>query len=401
MSKFDLNNGADFARVTLSDTENILAQFYPGQSPNAWSILEGSYNGILFHVFQSSSEYQAGLGSIQDAGGRRKVKYSFPYRDGQTTDDLGRKPYSYSMDLIIHGIRYMKGLGALLLEFNKPTPGILVHPVMGKIEVAIEDWTITHSSESRNAAALHVVFTEHNFTIGSISDSGQSATLKSALSKAINGFQKIQSAIIAVQGAVAFSQQLKNTISDSLERFQSNFASILSSINVSFNKAGSTDIPTLLPVNEGGLREPNGSLASDTFPVAGPLSDVPTTQLTSTTVAAVAATEITKQVVAERVRVASTIQLMLSQGEGSLPLHDAILSLRETLILMQDALEAGVASSQAQIVQYVVPRLMSLREIAFENGLPVGRYGEIAILNPSLESVNYVPKGTSLQVPIS
>lgn len=400
MSKFDLNNAADFARVTLSDTAAILQQFYPGENPDQWSILEGSYNGVLFHVFQSNSEYQAALSSVQDSGGRRKVRYSFPYKDGQTTDDLGRKPETYTMDVCIHGVRYLQGVAALLREFNKPTPGILVHPVMGRIQVAVDSWDITHSPEARNAAVIRITFIEHNFTIGTVSELKQK-TLKSALAQALDGFQKIEAAIIAVQANVKFAQSLKNSISTALTNFNAGYAVILSQINVSFNKAGSADIPTLLPVNEGGLQNQNGSLASNTFPVAGPLASVPASELSSSTTAAVAASELTKSAVALRDELSATIRLMLSQGEDSLPMHDSIVGLRETLILMQTALEAGVASSQAQIVQYVLPRVMSLREVAFENGLPVNRYGDIAILNPALESVNEIPAGTSLQVPIS
>ena len=135
MSRFDLGSSADFSRLTQQSLGSV-SQLIDGRDPGLWDLLEGSYNGVLFHVFRSKVDWQGALSQIQDAGGRRKVKYQYPYRDGQTTDDLGRKPGSFTMEIVIHGLRYMRGLAALEREFDKPTPGTLIHPIRGQMTVA-------------------------------------------------------------------------------------------------------------------------------------------------------------------------------------------------------------------------------------------------------------------------
>ena len=397
MSKFDLSQGPDFARVTMQNAAAALLQFYPGQNPALWNIQEASYNGVLFHVFTSKTSYSAGLASAHDSGGRRKVKYAFPYVDGQTTDDLGRKGNTYNMDLIIHGPRYLNGLALLLAQFNLPTPGILVHPVMGRIQVAIEDYELTHQNDSRNAVAMKVTFAEHNYSIGTLTINNKQ-NVKSALATALGAFQTISTAITNVEGAVKFAQGVKKTITGLFGVYSATYAIVLTNINLSFNKSGSQDIPTLLPVNQGGLLNPDGTLSSNNYPVGGTLSSVPPT-IFSTTSSAVAANNISKQVNLAYSQAGTAISAIEAQGVNALQLHDTVVSIRQTLVLLQAAFDAGIASSQVIVTQYITPRLMSIREVAFANDLSPNDYGNIVILNQGLLSVNYIPQGTQIQIP--
>ena len=86
MSKLDLNKPLDFARATMGDLGAVL-QTFTGQDAGDWDIQEASYNNVVFHVFASKQIYNGAISQINDSGGRRKVKYQFPYQDGQTTDD--------------------------------------------------------------------------------------------------------------------------------------------------------------------------------------------------------------------------------------------------------------------------------------------------------------------------
>ncbi len=86
---------------------------------------------------------------------------------------------------------------------------------------------------------------------------------------------------------------------------------------------------------------------------------------------------------------------------GSLELFDTNLDLKQTAVQMQDVLEKGIASSQAQIIDYTTPQEMSIREVAFANGLSVQRVQDIDLLNPDLLSVNFIAKGTQVKVPVS
>jgi hypothetical protein len=406
MSRFDLNNAADFAKVVLSDASNILS-ILDGQTPSQWDIFEGSYNGVLFHIFQSKTSYQGALSQIEDSGGRRLAKYRYPYRDGQTTDDLGRTPEAFSLNILIHGPRYLTGLQSLLAEFNKPTPGDLLHPVRGKIRCKPETWQLLHSHESRQAVGINVTFQEHNFTIGDFR-AAKDTTVKGALGKAIDAIKSITGVIEKVQATAQFLLSSRNSITSKLAAYKEAYAKILGNSNVVFNGGGSSaDIPGLLPVNEGGLQNADGTSSAGVFPVVTTvdrLDTIPVQDIdASSQSVSVAASDLAKQVNEQRQALSTIIQEMLDigGGQGSLEFHDDIVALRESANLLQDVLERGVASSQAQVIKYTVPRIMSLREVAYLNGLQVDRVEELDQLNPELFSINHIEKDTVVKVPIS
>lgn len=402
MSRFDLNEVQDFTRLTGGSIAAIAQTLQlAGQNPSDWDIQEGSYRGVLFHVITSKSRYQGALAQVTDTGGRRKVKYQFPYTDGQTTDDLGRKAESYDFDVLIHGPRYIEGFTALVKALQDPTPGILIHPVLGDRQVVVEDYSIVHANDKRKAAQFRLVFIEHTFTIGTIRQQ-KDTSVKGALSSALDAFKKIDAAVTNVLGAVIFAASLRRQVAASLQEYRDRFQSTLTSINKTFNTAGSSDIPGLLPVNDG------GTVSGGNFPVAtspnDPFSAVPD-GVNSTTAVALAAEEVTKQVNETRAFLGTTISSMedMGDGVGALEFHDEILDLKNSGISLQQALETGIASSNAKIIDYTIPsnRVMSLREVAFANGLNVNRVTELDQLNPELLSVNFLEAGTKVRVPTS
>lgn len=404
MSRFDLSKAQDFRAATLGSAAGVLQTLaLAGRDPSKWDILEGSYNNVLFHVFQSKTTYQAEMPKISDRGGRRKVKYKYPYKDGQTTDDLGREAESFDIEVLFHGPRYMEGFTALKKELDKPTPGTLVHPVRGNIKCVYETHEIVHESQSRMALMIRVTFIEHNFTIGDLRDF-KDTSVKGALSRALDAFSAIDTAITNVLGVAIFANSLKNQINQDLTDYKNQFGTTLTNLNQIFNKNSSSDIPGLLPVNDGGNRNVNGTLASTNFTVATSPNDVISSiTISDTTETALAVNKITKDVVTLRQSLSVIIEEMsdAANGQGALELYDDILALKNTAILMQDALETGVASSQAQVISYTTPRDMSLREVAFLNGLEVDRVVDLDLLNPQLDSINLLFKGTIVQVPVS
>lgn len=403
MPKFDISNAADFSRITQQTLAESAALF-GGRDPAEWDIVEASYNGVVFHVFESKQLWQGALPRVTDVGGRRKVKYQYPYRDGQTTDDLGRKPGSFDMEIALFGQRYMIGFQSLLREFDKPTPGKLIHPIRGEIVCAIEDFVITHESASRKMVQLRVTFIEHNFNIGNIRQLRDS-TVKGALAAALNIFKAIDNAIAQIEAAQLLVRAVKNRINQFLNIYKTNNASTLSQMNATFNtKGGSSDIPSLLPTNQGGTRNPDGTISSENFIVVrspnDPFNGVPTEELSPDVVLATAIQDLTKQVVARRAELAVILEEIYSNG-GALELYDTIIELRTTAVLLQEVLERGAASSNARVVDYVVPRVMSLREAAFLNGLNPNRVQELDLLNPFLLSINYIEPGTTLKIPVA
>lgn len=404
MSKFDLSKAQDFQAATIGSASGILQTLaLAGRDPSKWDLLEGSYNNVLFHVFQSKTEYQAELPRISDRGGRRKVKYKFPYKDGQTTDDLGREPESFDVEVLFHGNRYMQGFVALKAQLDKPTPGVLVHPVRGNIKCVPETYEIVHESQSRKALTIKVSFTEHNFTIGDLRDF-KDTSVKGALATALGVISTINNVITNVIGSALFVNSLKNQVKQALTDYSNQFGTTLTNLNQIFNKNSSSDIPGLLPVNDGGNRNPDGTLASTNFTIATSPNDViSSVNLSQQTQTALAVGTVTKQVVAIRQQLATIIATIESgaNGQGSLEFHDDVVNLKETGILMQDCLEKGIASSQIQVIAFIVPRDMSLREVAFMNSLEPDRVVDLDLLNPNLESINLLRKGTTVQVPIS
>lgn len=436
MPKFDLSDAADFSRLTQGTIGNVASLLGIGD-PRHWDIVEASYNGVKFHVFQLSTAFnsvqktrwEGALSEVIDYGGRRKVKYQYPYRDGQTTDDLGRRPGSFEMRAVIHGPRYMEGFRALMAEFDKPTPGLLTHPVRGDIMCAVEEVQATHEAQSRKAVALNIVFIEHNFTIGDIRSESQS-TFKSVLATALGAFKLIDKAINTINGVQALSTSVKNTMATYLGMFKQNTAKTLTNLNMTFNPKGtlgSVDIPALLPVNIGGTgisTEADGSPTSEN-PLAGggaagangsppivadenfvvvksindPFNGVPVSALSPTTIIAIAVPELTKQVQSLRDQAGSLIK-SINDSDAALDLVETVLDMRSVIVMVQDALEKGVSSSNARIVDYVLPRVMSLREVAFANGVDVQKVQELDLLNPQLLSVNHIEPGEVVRVPV-
>jgi len=399
MSRFDLSNAADFSRLTQQSLGEAV-RVIDGRDISQWDIQEASYNGVVFHVFRSKQPWQGALARVSDVAGRRKVKYMFPYEDGQTTDDLGRRPASFSMEIVLFGRNYFQGFQRLLNEFNKPQPGDLVHPVRGQSKVAVEDVQIVHQSDQRKAVLLNVTFIEHTFTVSTVGVSTDK-NINKTLSDALKYLTILDSAINRINASQLAAQALKNRINSFIAIFSSETAAILSDINRSFNDPDAiNDYPSLVPSNEGGNRLPDGTLADDTFlTVASPNDPFQKSPLlVSSATTALASIDIQKKITNSRETATQTIDEINNNGLA-LEQYETVLGLREVSVLVQNAFESGVSSSSAQIKDYTTPRLMSLREVAFANGIALSRIKEIDLLNPTLTSINFIERGTVIKVP--
>lgn len=404
----DIGKPANFAALTLTSASQAQQALKELRGDDRWDIQEGSYQAsdsakpVLFHVFQSKEDFQAAVPSVQDTGGRHKVKYKFPYRDGQTTNDLGRTPLGFSFDVIFHGTNYLDAFKAILREMNKPVPGELVHPVMGRFQCVMETYQVTHSNQMRKAMSVQFVMTEHNFSIGSLDQVSDTKNFKKALIDCTNAFSLIDEAISSVLDATFLAQTLKDRFNDTMREYASQYGRILSAMNSVFNPGGSSaDIPTLNPTDD-----PGGTDGGDTFPLIttpeAPLTSVPSSVVSPTTSAAVAVETIKQAIDINRAALATIMTELkaVQGGQGALDFYQEILNLQETTIMQQDAFESGVQVSRARIVEYRTPRVMSLREIAFLNGISFDQLKDVDQLNPGLESVNYIAAGTTVRLPL-
>lgn len=406
MPRFDLGNAVDFAKVTNSSLLGILNSF-SNKAVGDWQIEEASFRNIKFHIFKSKSDggsYNADVSSVNDNLGRRKVKYRFPYIDGQTTDDMGAQPGVYEFDVLIYGADYKAALARLLEALNNPKPGVLIHPVLGSLTVVPVSFPLTHSHERRKAVALRITFEDHSFTVAQPEIAQRVNPVKSTLTKAIESLQKISSFIDKVQKNLKIIQSFKNLITQALKDYQNGYARVLTQSNATFNPSGGVDIPAVIPVQAGGNY---GQTDSTLFPLSvaptDPFANVPFDVISSVAQTAVAVDRLTKDVNALRDQVSAIIASLEASinGQGSLEFYDDILDLKNSAADLQAVIEAGIASSRAKIIMYKVPRIMSLREVAFANGLKADQVTELDLLNPSLESINYIPKGTKVKVAVS
>lgn len=69
--------------------------------------------------------------------GRRGVLHEYPLRDEPFVEDMGRKAGEFSLEAIILGDDYFKARDALRAALKESGPGELVHPTLGRMQVAL------------------------------------------------------------------------------------------------------------------------------------------------------------------------------------------------------------------------------------------------------------------------
>lgn len=122
-------------------------------------ILKGSFKEIPIRII-----------SGEILGGRKFVKKEFPSRDTQTVEDLGLKPRSYILEIIISDIGktaanltpsqdYFDYRDTLIDAFEEKGTGVLVHPLYGRIEnVIATTYSINENFTNFGRSTLLVTF---------------------------------------------------------------------------------------------------------------------------------------------------------------------------------------------------------------------------------------------------
>jgi prophage DNA circulation protein len=416
-----------------------------GRNSDDWNITEAVYQGggqngqaVTFLVFESKQQWGGSVGRIQDTGGRRKAVLEFPYTDGQTLDDLGRKGETFEMEIVFFGPGYRNGLNSLLQQVDIPQPGLLLHPVRGSVTCALIDYTLEFSEGQRNAVLMRARFSEHNFDAVSLSITPVVKSIPAVMAGAVTVLQGLGSVVVAIKNAIKLVQSVKSELAQTTQGYINQFQSFLADVNSLTSPAvgdnNGYQFPGIAPVNTGGQLQTisaavsTNSQAASTSATAGvggvatlpggyvlvgqrnptvvaptdPFANIDPSLLNPTTAAAITVTKLGQEVQTLRAAGQALIASMeaANSGAGSTQMRDLILVIIQSAISAQQVLEAVQASSSAQLVTYVVPtnKVMSIREVAFANGLTPDDAADILVLNPSLESTNYIPGGTSLQV---
>ncbi len=208
-----------------------------------------------------------------------------------------------------------------------------------------------------------------------------------------------------MEGAANFVQSVKNTIVGGLNSISSQYALVSGNMNATFNP--NSNVPALLPTQLGGLTDAQGNIVTNSTSVAtaaaDPFENLPPNLTTQNLQIALAIEQLQKDIVSVRQSISDQIALMseANNGSGSLEFFDNIMDLRGMANDIQDAFESGKQSSLIRIIKYVTPHDMSVREVAFDNGLLPDDGVQIAYLNPELDSLNFIAKGTEIKVAVA
>jgi len=441
-----VNPSAAAATATAQGVLSVAALF--GYNQNEWDIAEASYEGVVFHVFtvKDGVDWNGALSKITDVGGRRKAKFMFPYQDGQIMDDLGRLPETFSLEVLLFGPNYKDGMDKLFRKLQQPQPGKLIHPVRGEVRCAMDSFELLHASDSRNAVALRLTMAESNLDELSYSQMATISTLKSAIANVAKFINKVNKIAAKVDAAVMFYAGLRQLGDELLMKYQELYTEALRYTNAIFNKDSTSDLANILPAKSqastvfSGIMSPND-----------PFANIDLETLSKETVTAIAAQSLETVLDTMRqesnllMKTLSTLQpnsvtispevafllgrkpdgtltddqqttvcaigvnrynsspgalAQIPDGLGALVFADEIKTIRDSVLALQQAYDFGLQSNRTKLVRYTTPRLMSIREVAFELDVDFEKLNEIDALNPSLESVNYIPKGAVVVVAI-
>lgn len=103
-------------------------------------------------------------------GGRKFVKHEFPNRDTQTIEDLGLQPRSYELQIVISDfgkttadlepqLDYFDYRNTLIAAIENKGPGVLIHPLYGRIEnVVATTYAINENFSRFGQSTLSVTF---------------------------------------------------------------------------------------------------------------------------------------------------------------------------------------------------------------------------------------------------
>lgn len=358
------------------------------------------------------------LDQITDGGGRRLAVYDYPYQDGQGIDDLGRKGEKYTFNIKFHGLNYQAKFQEFLnVIVNVGGVGTLSHPVRGKVRARFQEYEPIHRHDEWNAVTIRAVFLEDN--TGAISAANlANASPNSALRKLMNTITNVQAgiqqtlfsatAVLLVPAATKNAMGLRlNSITSACSLFLGQLASTFStdsSLNSLLSNANGVNGG--LPALSSGSVTGTSSQSAATLPPVFQAGFSPSEQ----------SQILAQQAAFENASTITTQQAVFSANQSRLAISAAIAEIdknlgndgfditmlyRQLAVQLQETTEACISTSQSSVTLYTVPSDMSLRMVAFLNGLSVDSQNDIEALNPYLGSVNLVPRGTILTVPAS
>jgi hypothetical protein len=309
----------------------------------------------------------------------------------------------------------------------------------------MDSFELLHASDSRNCVVLRLTMLESNLDEISYSRMAKISTFKSAFAAIAKTINQINGVINYIQGAVMFAAGVKNMMTQITGTYGEAYKEACRFINGVFN-ASSYDLASILPQNG-----KTSSVFKSALSPNDPFANIDLRELSKETVTAIVAKSLETvldtlrqeaNLLSKTLAVAEERALTIEPGmafllgrkpdgtltddkqtsiasnlvdkfnsspgalaaipdhQGALYFADQIKIIRDSVLAMQQAYDLGLQSNRTKLVRYTTPRLMSIREVAFELGVDFEKLNEIDALNPALESVNFIPKGTVVVVAI-
>lgn len=403
--------------MAITDLIGGLANPFGAPSKGSWNLnnasfraLEGDTTEIVFFTPDPSKQprdQRVAMENAQDNGGRRLAIYEYPYRDGQDIDDLGRKGEVYTFQITFFGKSYRQRYDAFRQTvIQNRARGILTHPIYGQVSARLRDYDFIHSHDKWNSVALRVSFIEDN-TDSLQGLNNPAVSTNSALRSALSFLSQAQGvigngifqvgALLLLPSAIQNAQRLRlASITGALSRLLGQMVSTFSSdaqLKALASKTGSFLASSIGTTTD-------GEILPAVFQVG--VSPDEAALVTAQQDAYINAAQITPlQLAYQMNQIRGAISEAIAEIEDAMSTDgfELVQAYRELAVQFQYAVESAIASAQSTIVYYSVPFDMSIRRVAFLNGLSADRGNDISLLNPDLESANFVPRGTLIAVP--
>ncbi len=117
----------------------------------AWrdNLQPASFRGVPFEIDTLSGE-----------GGRRLVVHEYPDRDTPFVEDRGRAARRFTQQAFVIGANYPAAKRRLIEALEAYGPGLLVHPVDGQRQVAVEKYATSETTAEGGCCVFSITFIE-------------------------------------------------------------------------------------------------------------------------------------------------------------------------------------------------------------------------------------------------
>ena len=128
-----------------------------GMPSNPWRDRwqQASFRGAIFY-----SEHDA------RSGGRRLAIHSYP-KGGIYTEDMGHRVIRHPVTGYLIGPNYLGPRDDLINALETEGPGMLIHPLLGQMQVSCETYTVTETRERGGYCQFEMMFVEAGADAGS------------------------------------------------------------------------------------------------------------------------------------------------------------------------------------------------------------------------------------------